>query len=208
MTRSGVGRLRLQVPVHLVVQRVLVVGKIEAREQRILVEQEIRDRGLAEQIELRQPAQLVDPLEQERELRGQREARHVVVESRQEWIVLRLLEQHLRVEMLGQLPREARLACADGTLDDDVVAALEVHRRLVKKMRTGARDPLAAHRAPVPARKSAARNCDRRRDVEQRTQDERAFVHARMRYDEVREADPAAPYSSKSRSSVRGALRA
>jgi hypothetical protein len=59
-------------------------------------------------------------------------------------------------------------------------------------MRTGTRDPLPAHGAPVPVRKSTARNCDRRRDVEERTQDERAFVHTRMRYDEVREADPAA----------------
>ena len=59
-------------------------------------------------------------------------------------------------------------------------------------MRAGTSNPLAAHGAPVPVRKSAARNCDRRRDVEERTQDERAFVHARMRHDEVREADPAA----------------
>ena len=94
MTRSGVGGLRLQVPVHLLVQRVLVVGQVEAREQRVLVEQEIGHRRLPEHVELRELAQLVDALEQERELRGQREARHVVVEARQERIVLRLLEQH------------------------------------------------------------------------------------------------------------------
>jgi hypothetical protein len=78
----------------------------------------------AEQIQLRQPAQLVGALEQERELRGQREARHVVVEARQERIVLRLLEQHFRVEAGGQLAREARLAGADGSLDDNVAALL------------------------------------------------------------------------------------
>lgn len=58
-------------------------------------------------------------------------------------------------------------------------------------MGAGARYPLAAHVMPVPARRSAARDPDRWRDVEQRTQYERAFVHARMRYDEMRKADPA-----------------
>lgn len=58
-------------------------------------------------------------------------------------------------------------------------------------MLASARNPLATHGAPVPARKPAARNSCCRRNVEQRTQDERAFVHARMRYGKVREADPA-----------------
>jgi hypothetical protein len=39
--------------------------------------------------------------------------------------------------------------------------------------------------------RAARRDSDRRRDVEQRTQYERAFVHARMRDNEVRIADPA-----------------
>ena len=113
--------------VDLLVERVLVVGQVEPREQRILVEQEVGDGRLAEHVELRQLAQLVGALEQERELRRQREARHVVVEARQERIVLGLLEQHFRVEVLGELAREAGLAGADRPLDDDVAAAFEVH---------------------------------------------------------------------------------
>ena len=93
--KVGRRRLRLQVPVDLVVERVLVVRQVEVREQRVLVEQEVRDRRLAEHVHLREAAQLVDALEQERELRGQRETLHVVVEARQERVVLRLLEQHV-----------------------------------------------------------------------------------------------------------------
>ena len=60
-----------------------------------------------------------------------------------------------------------------------------------EEMRAGTRDPLTAHGAPVPARKAAARESGCRSDVHQRAQDERAFVHARMRDDETWEPDPA-----------------
>ena len=112
---------------HLVVQRVLLVGQVDPREQRILVEQEVGDRRPAKHVELRKPAQLVDALEQERELRGQREARHVVVEAREKRIVVGLLEQLVGVQPLRELAREARLAGADRAFDDDVAAGGEVH---------------------------------------------------------------------------------
>ena len=77
----GRRRLRLQVRVDLLVERVLGVGQVEPREQRILVEQEIGDRRAPEHVELADAAQLVDALEQERELRRQRVARHVARRS-------------------------------------------------------------------------------------------------------------------------------
>src|SRR5438105_5584139 len=46
----GRGRLRLQMRVDLLVERVFVVGQIDAREQRILVEQKIGDRRPAKKI--------------------------------------------------------------------------------------------------------------------------------------------------------------
>ena len=104
----GRRRLRLQVRVDLLVELVFVVGQVEPREQRVLVEQEIADGRAAEHVELADAAQLVDALEQERELRRQREARHVVVEAREERIVLRPLEQHLAAERAARAAR-ARL---------------------------------------------------------------------------------------------------
>src|SRR4030095_6168044 len=77
------------------VEPVLRVCEVEAREQRILLEQKVGDRRAVEQIELRYPAQLVDALEQESELCGKRIARHVFVEAREERILLGALEQRL-----------------------------------------------------------------------------------------------------------------
>ena len=74
-----------------------------------------------------EPAQLVDALEQERQLRGQREARHVVVEAREKRVVVGLLEQLVGMQPVRELAREARLAGADRTFDDDVAAGGEVH---------------------------------------------------------------------------------
>ena len=67
-------------------------------------------------------------LEQEEKLHLQRVARHVVVEAREERVLVRLLEQVLGVEAKAELAREARLARADRPFDDDVAAVLEVHR--------------------------------------------------------------------------------
>ena len=120
-------RLGLQVRVHLLVEPELGVGQVEPGEQRVLVEQEVADGRAAEHVELADAAQLVDALEQEVELRGQRVARHVLVEAREERVVLGALEQRVAGQARGELPREARLARADRPLDDDVAALLEIH---------------------------------------------------------------------------------
>ena len=61
-------RLRLEVGVDLVVEREFVVAEIEAREQRVLVEEEVRHGRAPEKVELVQSPDLVDALEQEVEL--------------------------------------------------------------------------------------------------------------------------------------------
>ena len=98
----GRRRLRLQVLVNLLVQRVFVVRQVHRGEQRILVEQEIRHHAAGEQVVLRQVAQLVHALEQKRQLGRQRVALHVLIEARQERIVLRLLQQGGGTEALRQ----------------------------------------------------------------------------------------------------------
>ena len=47
-------RLRFQMRVDLLVQRVFIIGKVQARKQRILVEQKIGDGRTTEKIELRE----------------------------------------------------------------------------------------------------------------------------------------------------------
>src|SRR5215467_2037334 len=123
----GTRRLRLERVEDLLVQVQLVPVEREAREQRVLLEQEIAHRDAAEQVELRQLAQLRDPLEEEEELSRQREPRHVLVEPRQKGILLRALEHEVRLYAGGKAPREAGLADAYRTFDDDV-AILERHR--------------------------------------------------------------------------------
>ncbi len=74
------------------------------------------------------PRELVDALEQKRELGRQRVTRDVGVEALEERILLRPLEQLLAADVLREHVREARLAGADRSLDDDIAAFLQVHR--------------------------------------------------------------------------------
>src|SRR5256885_14071857 len=89
----------------------------EPREQRVLLEEEIADREPGEEIHLRELPQLAYPLEKEEQLRRQREAGHVLVEARQERILLRALQDEGRVQPPGQAPGEARPADAHWALD-------------------------------------------------------------------------------------------
>src|SRR5256885_9723044 len=123
----------------------------EPREQRVLLEEEIADREPGEEIHLRELAQLAYPLEKEEQLRRQREAGHVLVEARQERILLGALQDQGRVQPAGQAPGEARLADADGSFDDDVMVFRERHGAGVAEM--GAHHTRAAaegSRAPLP----------------------------------------------------------
>src|SRR6267378_7627305 len=103
----------------------LVARERQAREQRVLLEEKIADGEPGEEIHLRELPQLADPLEKEEQLRRQREAGHVLVEARQERILLRTLQHQGRVQPAGQAPGEARLADADRSFDDDVVVLRE-----------------------------------------------------------------------------------
>src|SRR6185437_564339 len=87
------------------------------------------DGGTPEQIELRQAAQLIDALKEKRELGRERETRHVVIESCEERIVVRLLEQFVGGKAQRELARKARLAGADRSFDHDVAAGSEIHAR-------------------------------------------------------------------------------
>jgi hypothetical protein len=60
------------------------------------------------------------PLEQEEELRGQGAGLRVAVETFEEGILRILLENQLRFERGREAFRQAGLAHADGTFDDDV----------------------------------------------------------------------------------------
>ena len=190
----GRRRLRLQMRIHLVVERKLVVIEIEPCEQRVLVEQEVGNRRAAEHVELGQAADLVHPLEQKIELRRQREARHVVVEARQERVFVRRFEQRVGVEMVRERLGETGFAGADRALDDDIVAFGQVHRRsfLAPDVAAGARDALPASTAKPRARGAAAGDAGRRRDIDQRPQHECALMHPRMRQRKLRSRQSAA----------------
>src|SRR5256885_13688560 len=99
----------------------------EPREQRVLLEEEIADREPGEEVHLRELPQLAYPLEKKEQLRRQGEAGHVLVEARQERILLRALQDEGRVQPAGQTLREARLADADRPFDYDVVVFRERH---------------------------------------------------------------------------------
>src|SRR5712691_5672438 len=137
------GRLRLQVDdqvgprglglervEYLLVQVQLVAREREAREKRVLFQEEIAHGQPVEQVHLRELAQLADPLEQEKKLRRQGEARHVLVKARQERILLGVLEDQGRPQPSGEAPGEAGLADADRPFDDDVVIFGKRHGRL------------------------------------------------------------------------------
>src|SRR5437879_2262602 len=123
----GFRRLRLERVVYLLIQMQLLPREREPREQRVLLEEEIADREAGEEIHLRELPQLSYPLEKEEQLRRQREAGHVLVEARQERILLRVLQDQGRVQPAGQAPGEARLADSDRPFDYDVVVFRERH---------------------------------------------------------------------------------
>src|SRR5882762_3573880 len=99
----------------------------QAREQRVLLEEKIADGEPGEEVHLRELPQLTYPLEKEEQLRRQGEAGHVLVEARQERILLRTLQDQRRVQPSGQTLGEARLADADRSFDYDVVIFRERH---------------------------------------------------------------------------------
>src|SRR6267143_562580 len=100
---------------------------VAVREQRVFLEEKIADGEPGEEIHLRELAQLPYPLEKEEQLRRQREAGHVLVEARQERILLRALQDQGRVQPAGEAPGEARLADPDRSFDDDVMVFRERH---------------------------------------------------------------------------------
>src|SRR5208282_2427653 len=197
-------RLGLEVRIHLFVECELLVAQVEAREKRILVEKEVCYRRAPKQVELGEVPDLVDALEQEVELRRQGEARHVRVEAPQEGILLRRLEQGVAIEVRGEGSGEARLARADGPLDDDVAALLEIHgggAGLTPECVSGARDALLAHAAQQLPRCAAAGYGRSGRNTKARSCMRGCGTTSRDRVSRRR------PNSSKSRSSRRGALR-
>src|SRR4029077_568236 len=81
---GGLGPERIE---DLLVQVQLVRRQRQAREQRGLLEEKIADGEPGEEVHLRKLAQLCYPLKKEEQLRGQGEARHVLVEARQKRIL-------------------------------------------------------------------------------------------------------------------------
>jgi len=120
-------RLRRELVEHGAVEPVLGVVEVEAREQRVLVEQEVTHRERREQAGLSEAAQLLDALEQKAQLGRQRVAPHVFVEQRQEGVVAGGLEQQFATPGLGQPPRERGLAGADRPLDHHMAVARHAH---------------------------------------------------------------------------------
>jgi len=105
--------LQAQHFVDLLVERELVRRQREAREQRVLVEQEVGHHRPREHVGLRERLQHARALEQEKELHRQRVALHVLVEAREERVLFGLLEHQIRAEARGQAARQAGLARAD-----------------------------------------------------------------------------------------------
>jgi hypothetical protein len=111
-----------------VVQGELVARQRDAREQQVLVEQEIRDRRPREHVGLLERLDHARALEQEEELRRKGVARHVLIEARDERIFRRLLEQQLRRKPRRKAPREARLAGADRPFHHQVAKLIHGRR--------------------------------------------------------------------------------
>src|SRR6267378_5883408 len=129
----------------------------QAREQRVLLEEKIADCEPGEEVHLRELPHLAYPLEEEEQLRRQGEARHVLVEARQERILLRTLQDQGRVQPAGQALGEARLADADRSFDYDVVIFGERHGAGARDKRRPSYTTRARGRArgsPVAARPS------------------------------------------------------
>ena len=103
-------RIRLQVDDHVgghdlelepadepVVQRQLLFGEVEAREDPILLEQVVRHRALAEQLHLAQVALLLEAAEQKVHLGLKRVSLAVLVEVLEKRVLFDFLEHELRL---------------------------------------------------------------------------------------------------------------
>src|SRR5713101_76705 len=165
----GFWSLRLEGVVYLLIQMQLFARERQAREQRVLLEEKIADGEPGEEIHLRELPQLPNPLEKEEQLRRQREAGHVLVEARQERILLRTLQDQGRVQPAGQTLGEARLADADRPFDYDVVVFRERHeagaRRNGRPSYTGRKRGLACGATATDRRLRRARAARRRAPV-------------------------------------------
>ncbi len=105
---------------ELVVERQLVLGEVEVREDAVLGEQVVGDHEPAEEVVLEQVLLLPETREQEEDLRLEGEARPVPVELREERIVLHHLEVDPGAGARREQLHEARLADPDHTLNDNV----------------------------------------------------------------------------------------
>ena len=121
-------------------------------------------------------------LQQEIELGLQRVGAGVLVEAREERVVLGLLQQQLGREAVGEPARKRGLADADGAFDDDVAERIHgagsdlIGAHLAHYLLIGD----AAHGCVVESRQQRRRgavpgNRDIRRDVDERLQDETVF---------------------------------
>src|SRR5258707_13568448 len=123
----GLRGLGLERVVYLLIQMQLFARERQAREQRVLLEEKIADGEPGEEVHLSELPQLAYPLEKEEKLRRKREAGPVLVEARQERVLIRALQDQGRVQAAGQTLGEARPADADRPFDYDVVIFRERH---------------------------------------------------------------------------------
>ncbi len=88
----------------------------------ILGEEIVGDRGLGEEILLLQLALLMVASEQKIKLRRERVLVGILVEARQEWVVVGVLEHQARAQLARERLCEARFANPDGPFDRDIAA--------------------------------------------------------------------------------------
>ena len=105
--------------VYLFVENELLVIEREPREQTILVEQVVRNAHCVEQIVLANVFELARPLKQKEQLRLQRRRARIAIETLEKRIVVRLLQNQLAAEAPRKTSRQAGLADADRTFNDD-----------------------------------------------------------------------------------------
>src|SRR5262245_30803663 len=142
--------------------------EIELGEQPVLLQQEVCDANGREHVALANLLDLPRPLKQKEQLRGQRRVPPVAIEPLEKRVLLRLLEDQLTRKALRQPFREARLADADRTLDDDVARPVERGRVCGAVARVAFRGG-AAHRVgsglrPLVPRREAKRQRRSSRD--------------------------------------------
>ena len=117
---------RAEMLVDALVEGQLVRVERDRGEDPVFGEEVVAHGGLREQVLLEQLLLLLEPVEQEEELRLEGVLVAVLVEAGQEGVLLDDLEHAPRGEVFRQRPRERRLSHADGTFDDDV-ALLQLH---------------------------------------------------------------------------------